>query len=1000
MTRLVGLKYLLVVGLLCVGCSDDPVQPAPSSSGNADVQTGFDGSILADTPLLDEDGTSVSEDNGGTVDATTVDVPDGPCGTYGCSCSENSECDSSFCIEGPDGFICTEFCVEDCPSGAECKTITVGGGDPVVICVPSHVRLCRPCQTHSECAEDGGQALCLPSADPSAGSFCTSSCENGQPCPDSYACSPVTLPNGAQSNQCVPISGQCECRDSWADKGYETTCSLTNQFGECAGTRECGPAGLSSCTGALPTLEICNGTDDDCNGETDDVSEDVCINSNDFGTCPGVDGCSDGAAICAGPIPAPDICNGADDDCDGTTDEGSCDDSLVCTDDICSGDLACQNPLADGACLIDGACYFAGDANPSDPCEQCLPLVSQTAWSDAADLSCNDGDACTHSDVCSAGTCSGQPFSCNDGLTCTDNLCDGEGGCTEVLAASFCLIDGTCYADDAPKPGQPCMTCKANNSPKAWSAGSGNACNDGNVCTSNDICSAGSCGGTSYSCEDNNDCTIDVCSGDGTCAYTQVADSCLIAGQCIADGSAKPGEPCQACRPDVTKTAWSAVEPGAGCNDGESCTHTDKCLGGACLGTSYDCDDDLTCTDDSCGGTGDCVNAVQSGKCLINSECYANGDVNPANPCQVCNGTFSKQWSPIASGTVCSDGNTCTFNDSCQFGSCNGTPYQCNDGKPCTTDSCDGDGTCTYDIGDACVINSQCVSAGTAQPGNPCMACQPTISKEVWTASSGLSCNDGDLCTKSDVCQSGVCKGQAFSCDDSLSCTTDVCNGSGGCNYPLAAGQCLISGVCYANNQSNPSNSCQRCSSGTPTAWSNTIGGCNDSNSCTENDTCSGGVCIGDDIEDIYEPNDSAGAAKVFSGIEDNDDYPTATFTASLYGTGDVDWYRYAVEDVFGGSIFPRADLQNLPSKDYRVCMYFTCDGGDNETDVSCEDGTASTNGGRKGCCGNGAGSANETVRLNPNCNGTDDSGVAYVRVTNLTPSWTCNSYTLRYGDD
>ena len=50
--------------------------------------------------------------------------------------------------------------------------------------------------------------------------------------------------------------------------------------------------------------------------------------------------------------------------------------------------------------------------------------------------SCDDGQACTHSDRCNgAGGCQGTGYSCNDGDVCTQDSCDGNGGCTHTPTA-------------------------------------------------------------------------------------------------------------------------------------------------------------------------------------------------------------------------------------------------------------------------------------------------------------------------------------------------------------------------------------------------------------------------------------------------------------------------------------------------------------------------------------------------------------------------------------
>lgn len=77
--------------------------------------------------------------------------------------------------------------------------------------------------------------------------------------------------------------------------------------------------------------EICNGRDDDCDGVADEL-EDVAALCFDAPAqtllhppCrAGVVTCQDGHAACTGQIlPAAEVCNGRDDDCDGTMDEGT-----------------------------------------------------------------------------------------------------------------------------------------------------------------------------------------------------------------------------------------------------------------------------------------------------------------------------------------------------------------------------------------------------------------------------------------------------------------------------------------------------------------------------------------------------------------------------------------------------------------------------------------------------------------------------------------------------
>lgn len=77
------------------------------------------------------------------------------------------------------------------------------------------------------------------------------------------------------------------------------------------------------------------------------------------------------------------------------------------------------------------------------------------------------------------------------------------------------------------------------------------------------------------------------------------------------------------------------------------------------------------------------------------------------------------------------------------------TSAQCDDGQPCTADSCSS-GKCTH----------QFVSQ---------------------------SCNDGDGCTSNDTCKVGACIGTPLNCDDGLPCTADSC-AQGACKHSAISG--------------------------------------------------------------------------------------------------------------------------------------------------------------------------------------------------------------------
>lgn len=110
------------------------------------------------------------------------------------------------------------------------------------------------------------------------------------------------------------------------------------------------------------------------------------------------------------------------------------------------------------------------------------------------------------------------------------------------------------------------------------------------------------------------------------------------------------------------------------------------------------CNDSLSCTTDSCFA-GKCRHQVNGGFCSIGGVCYRDLQVNPANPCQECRSdwgaNYQIEWA-YDNSNACSDGNPCTRNDHCSSGRCVAVSYSCDDADACTTDSCNGDGTCAH----------------------------------------------------------------------------------------------------------------------------------------------------------------------------------------------------------------------------------------------------------------------------------------------------------------
>jgi hypothetical protein len=144
----------------------------------------------------------------------------------------------------------------------------------------------------------------------------------------------------------------------------------------CPGAWKCNEIGDLSCELAASAVEVCNGIDDDCDGKTDEEPD---ITNNDLllgvecdkpsagetpGTChSGITICQAGKVVCDGSVVAKtEICDGIDNDCDGSIDEGVlCVTGLSCYQGHCvspcgTGDFPCPGGFfcSNGYCLQGG----------------------------------------------------------------------------------------------------------------------------------------------------------------------------------------------------------------------------------------------------------------------------------------------------------------------------------------------------------------------------------------------------------------------------------------------------------------------------------------------------------------------------------------------------------------------------------------------------------------------------------------------------------------------
>ena len=304
-----------------VGELDTTTSPDVSVSTDADAATA---DLPADAPAQPPDNGPLSAD---TIQ-WDVDTAEPQPGETGYPCATADDCNSLWCVPSSQGLVCSQTCVEACPlPGWKCVGVTTDSGNPAFVCLDQTTALCNPCQQNKDCNPTATNApnLCMNMGD--AGSFCGLNCgQSGTSCPPGYDCTEVPGATSVSRYQCMPAAGaQCDCNAYGQLQGATTQCNVVvDGVGACPGVRSCGPSGLGQCSGQTPQDEVCNGVDDNCDGNIDEgVVGEPCELNNNFGTCPGVFACGGEVdQVCIGTMPAADVCNGLDDDCDGITDKG------------------------------------------------------------------------------------------------------------------------------------------------------------------------------------------------------------------------------------------------------------------------------------------------------------------------------------------------------------------------------------------------------------------------------------------------------------------------------------------------------------------------------------------------------------------------------------------------------------------------------------------------------------------------------------------------------
>jgi hypothetical protein len=292
-----------------------------------------------------------------------------------------------------------------------------------------------------------------------------SQCANGYTCAADSFCRPacsvgVGVCRNSGIRKCGSTGGQCCIDDGAIDctplaplDGTEEVCNRVDD--DCDGLiDEDFPAGCPVC---VPQPEVCNGVDDDCDtlvdGDDDDLVGVGAPCGTDEGVCSsGTINCVNGSPVCEGEDGGgTEVCNGLDDNCDGSTDGQTqgCYTGPDGTEDV-------------------GVCHGGTQACIAPPGQVGVPCTGDDCWGACVGEVTPTLEICDSQDNdCDAETDEGVPVEVQ---TCTDNSeCLGTSNCVNdtcrcnsgTCAAGFeCGGDNVCHPTDGDVTGDQC--CQQN----------------------------------------------------------------------------------------------------------------------------------------------------------------------------------------------------------------------------------------------------------------------------------------------------------------------------------------------------------------------------------------------------------------------------------------------------------------------------------------------------------------------------------------------------------
>lgn len=742
------------------------------------------------------------------------------------------------------------------------------------------------------------------------------------------ACEGFVMP---KPEVCNLKDDNCNGEIDEGDLGEGLPCSVPGLLGPCRnGVTVCGPGGLDCQQTVFATAERCNGSDDDCDGVPDQGNpgggEQCLITGNPEirGACAvGVKTCEGGELKCRQVnLPTIEVCDLIDNDCNGVVDNGS----LCCLDTVLNGGEsdtdcggACGPTCAPGRrCIQDtdcaslvcgegGACRAAAcndrrrNGSESDvdcgggcpiPCaigqscvipSDCASLVCAgnvcisprcedgVRNGDETDVdcggagcpSCDDSEACALDRDCRSSRCVGsicQAASCTDRVrngSETDTDCGGESSCPRCAESARCLsgrdcLSGVCVGQTCAAP--TCADLVRNGGESDIDCGGPCPvkCDVGEICRGNSDCASNVCTGgfcerkaPGVACEASSECATGHCV-DGFCCNSDCSglcmacsnakkgrgengrcepimamadpdNECLDQGEssCGTNGFCDGGGQCQLYRLNTTCGEPACTEDLSGIINAARCDGFGTCVAAGITDCGHSICFRGACQDD-CSGAGD-------GAC--DATAYCNGLTCAARKI---NGARCAEARECLSG-ICADGVCCDL-------PCAGTCEACSAARKGPSGGPDGacgfiearrdpDDECPFAAASPCGTTGWCNGFGRCalHPGGE--ICAPAQCSE-----DRLSVLDADVCDGSGAClDGGITSCGSYRCSDGAClercdraehCAPSAYCDGGRCEPKRGAGQaCTRESECAAGHcvdgvccDSACGGTCQACS--------------------------------------------------------------------------------------------------------------------------------------------------------------------------------------------